>query len=253
MRSSVVLPQIDIKPPLAVKARVAESLAKQNLTSLPRLGRRLLLASVGAAALLAIATPARAATATVTYAVNYAGDFTTIAAAFSGIGSNLTATSTGNLTGVSSSSSVVQLSVLEGATDYTGHPLTIGATTCLITSYNTSTKVATVSARAGYTANFGSTPSTGSSYTIADVAVVMNVGQSSAGNNAWSVSSLTLPAITTSSTNSITINGVTPWNNAQKALLNASGSVSQPVIILANGTTTITPANVTINNIQYYN
>lgn len=223
-----------------------------------RMSRRALLGGAAAsAALVALTTTAKAAT-TVTYTVNYAGDFTSLQAALNGVGTDFTTTSTGHVTGISSSSSVIQLATSEGSTkDFTGHPLTItGLTTCLITSYNKSTQVATVSARAGYPANFGSTPTTGTAYTISDVAVVFTFGQSASGNNLWTDTSsgIVCPTIGMDATRTLTINGATNWTSTVGLGFNQFGAANLPVVIVNAGSVTLftfpSGVFVTLNNIQ---
>lgn len=182
---------------------------------------------------------------TVTYTANFAGDFTTLAAAITGLGPDLTATSTGNVLGSGSTTTVIQLAAGE-TKNFLGHPLTIGATTCLITSYNTSTKVATVSARAGFTAAFPSAPSSGTAYTIANVQAVLNVGQSASGNNNWAISTgLSSAAIVTSAACTLVINGVTPWRALSPLQFNAAGVTSQAVSITSSDTSVLTIGDYT--------
>jgi hypothetical protein len=244
-----------------------------------RLSRRSLV-GVGAAAIIAGGvlrpTAAYATPATVTYTVAYAGaDFTSYITATSAasIGSNWPASSTGHQTGTSSSASVIQLATAEGSTDYTGHPLTIGGTTCLITSYNSSTQAATVSARAGYPANFGSTPASGTSYTIADVTVVVSIGQaapytagylpaSTANGNLWvdAAGNWSITGITMDATHFLTVQGNTAWSPKFPLAFNFSGNPNQPVAIFstAGNSTGYVAVNlpgsykVVFNNLQIF-
>lgn len=232
-------------------------------------GRRHLLTGASALAIAALyPMSAQATPTTVTYSVAYTGaDFASYitATAAASIGSNFTVSSSAKTLQAGSSSTVIHLAASEGATDFLGHPLTIGGVTCLITAYNTSTQVATVSARAGYPASFGSSPSAGTAYTIADVAVVVNIGQSAAGSNLWTDSSgnWTISGITRDSTHTLTINGATAWtSNVNKYPLrrNLNGDTNQPVLIYstnAGGTGYLildsTVANGTvINDLQFY-
>lgn len=192
---------------------------------------------------------------TVNYTANFAGDFTALATAFTSFGSDLTVSSTGLTLQAGSTTTSIVLSASEGSSDYKGHPLTIGATTCLITAYNTTTKTATVSARAGYPAAFGSSPSAGTAYTIADVAAVLTIGQASSGSNLWTnASALTLGAITTSASNTITLQGATAQSFAQPLRVNTTGATAMPVCITgSNAAVNITIANVTVNDLHFWN
>lgn len=194
-------------------------------------------------------------TTTVTYAVNFAGDFTTLAAAFAGFGSDLTVSSTGLTLQAGSTTTSIVLSASEGASDYKGHPLTIGATTCLITAYNAGTKTATVSARAGFPAAFGSSPSAGTAYTVAAAAAVLTIGQSAAGNNLWTnAGTLAMGAITTSGSSTITLQGATAQSFAQPLRVNTTGATAMPVCITgSNAAVTIAPANVIVNDLHFWN
>lgn len=191
-------------------------------------------------------------TATVNYSVAYNGDFTTPAAAFTAIGTDLTVSSTGHTLRSGSTTMVINLATAESTKDFTGHPLTIGATTCLITSYNTSTQVATVSALAGYPAAFGTSPSSGTSYTIADVAAVLTIGQTSSGNNAWYLSgatTLTLSGITTSSTDTITLQGASGWDKTVELQDNEDGIVTQPPFFDTTAPYGVYCMNISVNNV----
>lgn len=217
--------------------------------------RRTLL--IGSSLLALLGAPcARAATA-VNYSVNYAGDFTTLAAAFSGIGTDLTASSSGNTVQSGCTTTSIVLAASE-TLDFTGHPITIGGATCLIIAYNTSTKTATIGARAGYSAAFGAAPAAGTAYSIAAASAVLTIGQSAAGTNSWAATTTLTLSATTSSTCTLTLQGATPWNSTLPLRLNTGGLANQAVCIInsdtaGSGALTITSANVTINDLGIYN
>lgn len=234
----------------------------------------------------------------VNWTVAYTGaDFSGWQAAFNGIGSKWTASSTGNLTGVSSSGTAIQLSttgeaiatftgtatgnsmavtgvtgtiaigqlvqgsgvpnnttftagsgstwttsnvctssgaVLASGTDWVGHPLTISSVSNMITSYVILTRVATVSATSAYpTGTFGSAPTTGSAYSIADVAVTVTGGLSSAISNKWVDTSagIIAPSIGMDATHNLTMAGNTAWNIGNQINYNSTGAINQPVTI----------------------
>lgn len=288
--------------------------------------RRTFLAGVSALALItSYSRRAHATTVSLNYAVNYAGDFTSIQTAFNSIGSDFTALSTGLTTGGGSTTTAIQLSASEpvasftataasgstaittssgtgivqgqlitaigipantvivsgsgsawtisqpttaalsstpaySGTDYTGHPISIGGTSCLITSYSLATRIATVSARAGYPAAFGTAPASGASYTISDVSVQLSIGNSASSSNLWTLStSARMPFCKQDATHQLTLQGMTAWSRKYKLGYNISGDVAQPVAIYtiaAAGDELLSfycgTHNVVINDLQIY-
>ena len=195
-------------------------------------------------------------TTTLTTTCNYAGDFTTIASMFASVygagTTDLTASSTGNTTQAGSTSTTIKLASGE-TKDFTWHLVTCGGESHVITSYNTSTKVGTISAVAGYTGTWASTPGTAASYTISDTKLVLTIGQSASGSNAWTgiSSTLSLGAVTSSATDSITIKGSTPWSGGYPGWPNTTGGTDQAVYITgsAGDLMDITPRYVTIQDL----
>jgi hypothetical protein len=107
---------------------------------------------------------------TVAKTVGTGGDFSTWAAWFAAGPKDCTLNITAN-TGTGSTTSAIQLDAAASATAgaYIGNTLTIGSETRLITAYNATTKVATVSSLNGSAAAFSSAPGAGVSYTIGQV------------------------------------------------------------------------------------
>lgn len=228
------------KQPLApIQAALREIGMEAPVRPAPRLGRRALF-RFAAAAGLAATFPAIVAQATpvgVTYTIAYTGaDFTSFSAAVTAMGTTWTSSSTGNVTLSGATSSTVPLALTE-TVDWTGHPITIAGVSgsYLIISYNNTTKVATIGARAGYPATFATTPGTGAAYTIADIAVTLSIGQSSAGNNLWVGGSvgISISGITMDATHTLTIQEATPWNSQTALRFNYTGDPQQPVAITA--------------------
>lgn len=192
-------------------------------------------------------------TTTVNYTADFAGNFTALATAFTSFGSDLTVSSTGLTLQAGSTTTSIVLSASEGSSDYKGHPLTIGGTTCLITAYNTGTKTATISARAGYPAAFGSAPSAGTAYTIDSANVVLTIGPSASGVNKWTNgSALTLGSITTSPTCAIKLKGATAQSFVQRLGTNTTGDMALPVCI-TGAAINISVANVTVEDLHFWN
>jgi hypothetical protein len=210
--------------------------------------RKLLLgASIGVlVAALEWPREAHATPTTINYTVAYTGaDFTSYITATNSMGTNFPASSSGNVTLAGATSTTVPLALTETA-DFTGHPITISGVTgtYLITSYNNTTKVATISALAGYPATFATTPGTGASYTIADIAVVITIGAAAAytappvlmpgsNGNCWEqgTSNWEISGVTFDSAHTLTINGNTPWNPQAALRPNYTGDLTQPVLI----------------------
>ena len=194
-------------------------------------------------------------TTNINYAVNYAGDFTTLTAAASGIGTDFTVTSTGLTLQTGSTTTSLVLSASEGASDYTGHPITIGGTQYLITAYSASTKIAAISARAGFPAALGATPASGTAYSIDSIAVALTIGQSSSVSNLWTVSTALTFSPTTSATCSLTLRGEVVWSARNPLRVNTSGALNAPACIQANGgyQVTISSNYVTVENLCAWN
>ena len=194
-------------------------------------------------------------TQAVNYTVNFTGNFTTLASAFAGIGTDLTYTASGTCTGGTAST----ITLASGTTSACiGHTLLWNGNRYLIGAFNTSTLVATLAALAGYPASFAGTPASGNAYTIDDVAVTLTIGQSAAGNNRWAIgATLTLGAIATSATNTLTLQGATPWNPGLPLTPNTGGLTTQAVFLAGavNYAALLTASvnNVVINDLAFGN
>lgn len=187
----------------------------------------------------------------ITYTLNYAGDFTTLAAAAAGIGTDLTYTQAANTAAGSTGTTIV----LTGATAAcVGHTVTSGGETHLIGAFNAGTQVATLTAKAGYTGTWAVTPGAAVAYTIADVDVTLSLGQSSPGSTVWALgaASWVFGAIATSATCRITVVDPIGWNANLPLRANTGGNPAQAVCITSSnypGVLDITPDYFTIRNI----
>jgi hypothetical protein len=150
-----------------------------------------------------------------------------------------------------------------------GHPVTWSGVTCLITAFNSTTHVATVSAKAGYPANFGAVPQSGDVYTIAPVQNTFKVGYNATGTpNVWqlnqapagssgAVGGILLTTFNTPSTKTV----ITAASGVNAFISSASvGNIAgQPPPCIANGLTAgdyaifaVSSFFVSIDHLQLY-